>query len=151
MYSIALGNDHLDNDVFEIVFKIEISQVINPFGTGSGPGYVNQGPPSHSSNGYPAGTGYNNGGYASAVAAAAPEYPGQNSYRPLMNRLPPIQGGFADSGNYGPSSGYPTQPNMPPAGPRGPHGGMYQGGQGRMYSKNMGGKCPPCSSKILRI
>ncbi|GJR70920.1 UBP1-associated protein 2C-like protein [Tanacetum coccineum] len=97
-------------------------------GTGSGPGYVNQGPPSHSSTGYPAGTGYNNGGYASAVAAAAPEYPGQNSYRPLMNRLPPIQGGFADSGNYGPSSGYPTQPNMPPAGPRGPHGGMYQGG-----------------------
>ncbi|GKA22711.1 hypothetical protein Tco_0708673, partial [Tanacetum coccineum] len=76
--------------------------------------------------GYPAGTGYNNGGYASAVAAAAPEYPGQNSYRPLMNKLPPIQGGFADSGNYGPSSGYPTQPNMPPAGPRGPHGGMYQ-------------------------
>ncbi|GJR07154.1 UBP1-associated protein 2C-like protein [Tanacetum coccineum] len=124
---------------------------VPPSGTGSGPGYVNQGPPSHSSNGYPAGTGYNNGGYASAVAAAAPEYPGQNSYRPLMNRLPPIQGGFADSGNYGPSSGYPTQPNMPPAGPRGPHGGMYQGGQGRMYSKNMGGKCPPCSSKILRI
>ncbi|GKA47337.1 ubiquitin-like modifier-activating enzyme ATG7 [Tanacetum coccineum] len=41
----------------------------------------------------------------SAVAAATPEYPGQNSYRPLMNRLPPIQGGFADSGNYGPSSG----------------------------------------------
>ncbi|GKB26090.1 hypothetical protein Tco_0865491, partial [Tanacetum coccineum] len=81
------------------------------------------GPPSHSSTGYPAGTGYNNGGYASAVAAAAPEYPGQNSYRPLMNRLPPIQEGFADSGNYGPSSGYPTQPNMPPAGPRGPHGG----------------------------
>ncbi|GKA47338.1 hypothetical protein Tco_0740221 [Tanacetum coccineum] len=39
-----------------------------------------------------------------------------------------LQGGFADSGNYGPSSGYPTQPNMPPAGPRGPHGGMYQGG-----------------------
>ncbi|GKE01772.1 UBP1-associated protein 2C-like protein, partial [Tanacetum coccineum] len=101
---------------------------VPPSGTGSGPGYVNQGPPSHSSNGYPAGTGYNNGGYASAVAAAAPEYPGQNSYRPLMNRLPPIQGGFADSGNYGPSSGYPTQPNMPPAGPRGPHGGMYQGG-----------------------
>ncbi|GKF54605.1 hypothetical protein Tco_0164945 [Tanacetum coccineum] len=97
-------------------------------GTGSGPGYVNQGPPSHSSNGYPAGTGYNNGGYASAVASAAPEYPGQNSYRPLMNRLPPIQGGFADSGNYGPSSGYPIQPNMPPAGLRGPHGGMYQGG-----------------------
>ncbi|GKD04672.1 hypothetical protein Tco_1179646 [Tanacetum coccineum] len=101
---------------------------VPPSGTGSGPGYVNQGPPSHSSTGYPAGTGYNNGGYASAVAAAAPEYPGQNSYRPLMNRLPPIQGGFADSGNYGPSSGYPTQPNMPPAGPRGPHGGMYQGG-----------------------
>ncbi|GJR70923.1 UBP1-associated protein 2C-like protein [Tanacetum coccineum] len=101
---------------------------VPPSGTGSGPGYVNQGPPSHSSNGYPAGTGYNNGGYASAVAAAAPEYPGQNSYRPLMNKLPPIQGGFADSGNYGPSSGYPTQPNMPPAGPRGPHGGMYQGG-----------------------
>ncbi|GJW36732.1 UBP1-associated protein 2C-like protein [Tanacetum coccineum] len=96
---------------------------VPPSGTGSGLGYVNQGPPSHSSNGYPAGTGYNNGGYASAVAAAEPEYPGQNSYRPLMNRLPPIQEGFADSGNYGPSLGYPTQPNMPPAGPRGPHGG----------------------------
>ncbi|GJT08622.1 UBP1-associated protein 2C-like protein [Tanacetum coccineum] len=94
-------------------------------GTGSGPGYV-------TCNGYPAGTGYNNGGYASAVAAATPEYPGQNSYRPLMNRLPPIQGGFADSGNYGPSSGYPTQPNMPSASPRGPHSGMYQVA-GRVY------------------
>nr|GEW83774.1 UBP1-associated protein 2C-like [Tanacetum cinerariifolium] len=65
-------------------------------------------PPSYSSSGYPAGTGYNSGGYASAVAAAAQEYPGQNSYRPLMNRLPPIQGGYADSRNYGPSSGNPT-------------------------------------------
>nr|GEW44839.1 hypothetical protein [Tanacetum cinerariifolium] len=99
-----------------------------PSGTSSGPGYVNQVPPSYRSSGYPAGTGYNSGGYASAVAAAAQEYPGQNSCRPLMNRLPPIQGGYADSRNYGLSSGYPTQPNMPPTGQRGPHGGMYQGG-----------------------
>nr|GEV20545.1 hypothetical protein [Tanacetum cinerariifolium] len=55
-----------------------------PSETSSGPGYVNQVPPSYSSSGYPAGTGYNSGGYASAVAAA-------------------------DSRNYGPSSGYPTQ------------------------------------------
>nr|GEW44837.1 UBP1-associated protein 2C-like [Tanacetum cinerariifolium] len=54
---------------------------------------------------------------------AAQEYPGQNSYKPLMNRLPPIQGGYADNRNYGLSSGYPTQPNMPPAGQRGPHEG----------------------------
>nr|GEV39028.1 hypothetical protein [Tanacetum cinerariifolium] len=99
-----------------------------PSGTGSGPGYVNQVPPSYSSSGYLAGTGYNSGGYASAVAAAAQEYPGQNCYRPFMNRLPPIQGGYVDSRNNGLSSGYPTQPNMPPAGPRGPHGWMYQGG-----------------------
>nr|GFA36665.1 hypothetical protein [Tanacetum cinerariifolium] len=58
----------------------------------SGPGYVNQVPPSYNSSGCPASTGYNSGGYASAVAAAAQEYLGQNSYRPLMNRLPPIQG-----------------------------------------------------------
>nr|GEX97689.1 hypothetical protein [Tanacetum cinerariifolium] len=45
-----------------------------------------------SSSGYPASTRYNSGGYASAVAAAVQAYPGQNSYRPLMNRLPPIQG-----------------------------------------------------------
>ncbi|GKA71519.1 UBP1-associated protein 2C-like protein [Tanacetum coccineum] len=83
-----------------------------PSGTGIGPGYVNQVPPQE----------------LYAVAAATPEYTWQIVYRPLMNRLPPIQGGFADSGNYGPSSGYPTQPNMPPASPRGPHGGMYQGG-----------------------
>nr|GEU87899.1 zinc finger, CCHC-type [Tanacetum cinerariifolium] len=68
-----------------------------PSGTGSGPGNVNQVPPSYSSSGYPSGTGYNSGGYASAVAAAAQEYPGQNSCRPLMNRLLPIQGGYADS------------------------------------------------------
>ncbi|GJR70918.1 UBP1-associated protein 2C-like protein [Tanacetum coccineum] len=63
-------------------------------------------------------------GYASAVLLC-PEYPGRKLPASLR-QLPPIQGGFADSGNYGPSSGYPTQPNMPPAGPRGPHGGMYQ-------------------------
>ncbi|GKE87865.1 hypothetical protein Tco_1565340 [Tanacetum coccineum] len=120
---------------------------VPPSGTSSGLGYVNQGPPLHSSNGYPASIGYNNGGYTSAVAAA-PEYPGQNSYRPLMNRLPPIQGGFTDSGNYGPSSGYPTQPNMPSASPRGRHGGMYQGGQGRMYSKNMGASAPMLIEKF---
>nr|GEW44838.1 UBP1-associated protein 2C-like [Tanacetum cinerariifolium] len=66
-----------------------------PSGTSSGPGYVNQVPPSYSSSGYPAGTGYNSGGYASAVAA--------------VQELP-------------------NTPNMPPAGPRGLHGGMYQGG-----------------------
>nr|GEV05366.1 hypothetical protein [Tanacetum cinerariifolium] len=47
-----------------------------PSGTGSGPGYVNQVPSSYRSSGYPAGTGYNSGGYASAVAAAAQECPG---------------------------------------------------------------------------
>nr|GFA74886.1 hypothetical protein [Tanacetum cinerariifolium] len=67
-------------------------QNLPPSGTSSGPGYVNQVPPSYSSSGYPASTGYNSGGYASAVAAAAQEYPGQNSYRPLMNRLLPIRG-----------------------------------------------------------
>nr|GEZ64710.1 hypothetical protein [Tanacetum cinerariifolium] len=83
-----------------------------PSGTGSGPGYVKQVPPLYSSSGYPAGTGYNSGGYASVVAAAAQEYPRQNSYRTFMNRLPPIQGGYVDSKNYGLSPGYPTQPNM---------------------------------------
>nr|GEV05528.1 UBP1-associated protein 2C-like [Tanacetum cinerariifolium] len=67
------------------------------------------------------------GGYASA-AAATPEYHGQNNYGPSVNRWPPAQGGYVDGGNYAPSPGYPTQSNMPPAGPRGPHAGMYHGG-----------------------
>nr|GEW77244.1 retrovirus-related Pol polyprotein from transposon TNT 1-94 [Tanacetum cinerariifolium] len=58
------------------------------------------------------------GGSASA-AAAAPEYCGQNNYGPSVNRWPPALGGYANGGNYAPSSGYPTQPNKPPAGPRG--------------------------------
>nr|GEV58331.1 hypothetical protein [Tanacetum cinerariifolium] len=86
-----------------------------PSGTGSGQGS------------YIAGTGYNSGG-SSTVAAAAPEYHGQNNYGPSVNRWPPAQGGYADGGNYAPSSGYPTQLNMTPAGPRGPHARMYHGG-----------------------
>nr|GEX82858.1 hypothetical protein [Tanacetum cinerariifolium] len=72
-------------------------------------------------------SGYNSGGSASA-AAAAPEYHGQNNYGPSVNRWPPALGGYANGGNYAPSYGYPTQPNMPPASPRGPHAGMYHGG-----------------------
>ncbi|GJU97036.1 UBP1-associated protein 2C-like protein [Tanacetum coccineum] len=95
-----------------------------PSGTGSGPGYVNQ----FATSGTVVVSGI-------AVAAATPEYTWQIVYRPPYNRLPPIQGGFAESGNYGPSSGYPTQPNMPPASPRGPHGGMYQV-QGRLATQD---------------
>nr|GEV05525.1 UBP1-associated protein 2C-like [Tanacetum cinerariifolium] len=47
---------------------------------------------------------------------------------PSGTRSGPGHGGYADGGNYAPSSGYPTQSNMPPAGPRGPHAGMYHGG-----------------------
>nr|GFA54428.1 hypothetical protein [Tanacetum cinerariifolium] len=62
------------------------------------------------------------------AAAATPEYHGQNNYGPSVNRWPPAQVGYADGENYAPSSGYPTQSNMPPAGSRGPHTGMYHGG-----------------------
>nr|GEY74189.1 UBP1-associated protein 2C-like [Tanacetum cinerariifolium] len=86
-----------------------------PSGTGCSPGS------------YISGTGYNSGGSAT-VAAAAPEYHGQNNYGPSVNRWPPAQGGYADVGNYATSFGYPTQPNMTPAGPSGPHAGMYHGG-----------------------
>nr|GEV20541.1 hypothetical protein [Tanacetum cinerariifolium] len=86
-----------------------------PSGTGSGPGS------------YIAGPGYNSGGSATA-AAAAPGYHGQNNYGPSVNRWPPAQGGSADGGNYAPSFGYPTQSNMTPAIPRGPHAGKYHGG-----------------------
>nr|GEV58900.1 UBP1-associated protein 2C-like [Tanacetum cinerariifolium] len=61
-------------------------------------------------------------------SAAAPEYHGPNNYGPSVNRWPPAQGGYADGGNYAPSFGYPTQSNMPPAIPSGPHAGMYHAG-----------------------
>lgn len=113
-----------------------------PSAIGSGPGFGNQGPPSFGGgagggSGY-AGGGYGSGGYGRGGfgggshyggGAAAPDHPGLNNFASSMNRLPPTQGGYSDGGGtYGLSSAYPTQPNLPPAGPRGPHGGMYQGG-----------------------
>ncbi|MFS8015798.1 putative RNA recognition motif domain, nucleotide-binding alpha-beta plait domain superfamily [Helianthus anomalus] len=110
-----------------------------PSGIGSGPGYGNQPLPSfgggggyaggggYSSGGYGSG-GYGSGGYGSGGGAAAPENHGLNSFASSMTRVAPSQGGFADGGKYGPPSAYSAQSNLPPAGPRGPHGGMYQGG-----------------------
>ncbi|KAI3680788.1 hypothetical protein L6452_35564 [Arctium lappa] len=110
-----------------------------PSAIGSGPGFGNQGPPSYGGGGgggY-AGGGYGSGGYGSGGygggshyggGGAAPDHPGMNNFASSLNRMPPTQGGYPDGGNYGMSSAYPTQPNLPPAGPRGPHGGMYQGG-----------------------
>ncbi|XP_071697985.1 UBP1-associated protein 2C-like [Rutidosis leptorrhynchoides] len=113
-----------------------------PSGIGSGSGFGNQGPPSFGSGGGGSGGygggygsgGYGGGGYGSSGGshygggAAAPDYPGQHNLASSLNRLPPSQGGYGDGGHYGPSSGYPTQSNLPPVGPRGPLGGMYQGG-----------------------
>lgn len=104
-----------------------------PSAVGSGPGFGNQGPPSFSGGG----SGYGGGGYGGSGfgggshyggGAAAPEHHGMNNFASSMNRLPPNQGGYADGGKYGQSSVYSSQPNLPPAGPRGPHSGMYQGG-----------------------
>ncbi|KAL4563292.1 hypothetical protein LXL04_027332 [Taraxacum kok-saghyz] len=98
----------------------------------SGQGYGNQGPPSYGGGGGYSSGGYGGGGYGGGShyggGATAPDHPGVNNYPSSVNRLPPSQGGYSDGGSYG-SSAYPTQPNLPPGGPRGPHGGgMYQSG-----------------------
>ncbi|KAF5806812.1 hypothetical protein HanRHA438_Chr05g0234951 [Helianthus annuus] len=102
-----------------------------PSGIESGLGYGNQPPPSFGGGGGYAGSGgfgYGSGGYGSGGGAAAQENHGLNNFASSMNRVPPSQGGFADGGKYGPPSAYSAQSNLPPAGPRGPHGGLYQGG-----------------------
>ncbi|KAL7591673.1 hypothetical protein Lser_V15G32356 [Lactuca serriola] len=92
-----------------------------PSSMSSGPGYGSQGPPSYGGGGGYAGGGSHYGG------DTALDHPGLNNYPSSMNRFPPSQGGYSDGGSYG-SSAYSTQPNLPPGGPRVPHGGMYQSG-----------------------
>ncbi|KAK1424801.1 hypothetical protein QVD17_20139 [Tagetes erecta] len=107
-----------------------------PSAVGGGHGYGNQGPPSYGGGGGGSygGGGYNSGGYGSGShyggGAASGDYPGVNSYGSSMNRMPPSSGGgYPDGGNYGLSSGYPSQMHQPPPpGPRGPPSQMYHGG-----------------------
>ncbi|KAD4982449.1 hypothetical protein R6Q59_002058 [Mikania micrantha] len=105
-------------------------------GGGGGQGYGNQGPPSFGGGG---GGGYGGGGYSSGGfssgshyggGAGSGDYHGMNNYGSSMNRMPPSSGGgYPDGGNYGLSSGYPTQMHQPPPpGPRGPPSQMYHGG-----------------------
>lgn len=110
-----------------------------PSSVGGGPGFGNQGPASYGSGG---GGGYgvgfgggSTGGYGGGQygGSGSGEYGGLSNAGSYVNRVPPSSGGmssggYPESGNYGlPSSGFPTQLQQPPSGPRVPPGGMYQG------------------------